>query len=408
MSFTIVLDQAAAGQRAGRGAKVALGGLLLAVGVVAAVPCFVLTFGGLCYVIVELLSSGDGPIPDAWTGPLWAGWAVSCGLTAVLLPLGVRLVRGDRRLALFLRRFGHTEATDAMTFASARIGSAWRLVTLDDAQIAPIGVGRGSRGFIRAGRGVGRGWRGGEWFARRVAGPVLSLALVGAIGSLIVIVANGSQSAGAELTDWDQPAESAAMVVFRICVGLLGVGVVGWLAWFGLMLAGLVLIPVFASFSFAADAIRGAERAKRLSIKDTAAIATARGTILTTSRNVFSPKLFVIAVNSAVWRETVLGFAQVSAVPLIDISEPTEHVLWEVEQLTRQFGRRCVIVGQYERLGRLFDQAAAGSVNQRLMRLLAGAEVLGYTTDPAGQRRFARALRAKLDAHAALPVPHAP
>ena len=68
-------------------------------------------------------------------------------------------------------------------------------------------------------------------------------------------------------------------------------------------------------------------------------------------------------------------------------------------------GRRCVVVGQYERLGRLFDPAAPGSVNHRLMGLLTGVEVLGYTTDPAGQRRFARALRAKLDSHAAAAQP---
>jgi hypothetical protein len=401
MVFTVVLDHATpvVGRRAKRAASAVLGGLLLAIGIVAAVPCFVLTLGGLFYVIVTAMSQDDGAIPDDWTGPLWAAWAVSTVLTAVLLPVGVRLVRGERRLALFLRRFGHTEATDTMTFASAQIGSAWRLVTLDDAQVAPVGVGQASRGFLRLGRGAGGVWKAGEWFARRIAAPVLSLALAGAIGSLIVTVANGSLDEADGLTDWDQPAQSTATTVFRICVVLLGVGAALWLAWFALLLVWLVLTPVVGSFSFAADAIRSAERAKALSIQDGPAIATARGTIVATSKRFFSPKLFVITVNSAVWREAVTGFAQVSAVPLIDVSEPTEHIVWEIEQLTRRFGRHCVVVGQYDRLGRLFDQAAPGSVNHRVMQLLAGVEVLGYTTDVAGRKRFARALRAKRDTH---------
>jgi hypothetical protein len=42
---------------------------------------------------------------------------------------------------LFLRRFGYDDATGAVTFAVNRtIGSTYRLVTLDDAEVAPLGV----------------------------------------------------------------------------------------------------------------------------------------------------------------------------------------------------------------------------------------------------------------------------
>jgi hypothetical protein len=35
----------------------------------------------------------------------------------------------------------------------------------------------------------------------------------------------------------------------------------------------------------------------------------------------------------------------VSDACLIDVSEPTENLLWEIEELTKRFGARCVIIG---------------------------------------------------------------
>ena len=45
--------------------------------------------------------------------------------------------------------------------------------------------------------------------------------------------------------------------------------------------------------------------------------------------------------------------ASLSSLPLIDISEPTENVLWELEELTRRFGDKCVIIGHYEQVAAL-------------------------------------------------------
>ncbi|MEW8102774.1 MAG: hypothetical protein AB2785_13535, partial [Candidatus Thiodiazotropha endolucinida] len=46
------------------------------------------------------------------------------------------LIRGRRRLVLFLRRFGYDEATEALSFAAAStMGQRWRLVTLDDTTV---------------------------------------------------------------------------------------------------------------------------------------------------------------------------------------------------------------------------------------------------------------------------------
>jgi hypothetical protein len=82
--------------------------------------------------------------------------------------------------------------------------------------------------------------------------------------------------------------------------------------------------------------------------------------------------------------------------PSIDISEPTENVLWELEELTKRFGDKCVLIGHHERVAALAALPRTGggarSVERRLADLLDGREVPAYTTDPRGLKRFARAL----------------
>jgi hypothetical protein len=90
----------------------------------------------------------------------------------------------------------------------------------------------------------------------------------------------------------------------------------------------------------------------------------------------------------------------VSSLTLIDVSEPNENLLWELEELTRRFGPKCVLIGQHERVTQLtalsHDRSMPPSVGQRIANLLEGREVLAYTTDPRGLKRFARALRGLL------------
>src|SRR6476469_5314031 len=62
------------------------------------------------------------------------------------LKYGRRLIRGHRSSVLFLRRFGFDGSMRVVTYAVANsIGVNWRLVTLDDEEIAPVGVDTTSR-----------------------------------------------------------------------------------------------------------------------------------------------------------------------------------------------------------------------------------------------------------------------
>src|SRR4051812_18100332 len=83
---------------------------------------------------------------------LEAAFAVSTFVAIAGLRYGRRLVRGHRSSVLFLRRFGFDGSMQVVTFAVARsIGVNWRLVTLDDEEIAPVGVDATSRIFFSVG-----------------------------------------------------------------------------------------------------------------------------------------------------------------------------------------------------------------------------------------------------------------
>jgi hypothetical protein len=102
-------------------------------------------------------------------------------------------------------------------------------------------------------------------------------------------------------------------------------------------------------------------------------------------------------VASNVWQHAVRQLVAVCSVTLIDISDPTENVLWELEELITRRNSKHVFVAHHARAVALASSdAGLTSVERRLAALLAGREVLAYTTDRRGLRRFARALRDKL------------
>ena len=80
-----------------------------------------------------------------------AAFAGSVVIASVGLRYGRRLVRGHRSSVLFLRRFGFDGSMQVVTYAVANsIGVNWRLVTLDDEEIAPVGVDTTSRATAEA------------------------------------------------------------------------------------------------------------------------------------------------------------------------------------------------------------------------------------------------------------------
>lgn len=392
----------------------ALGAVCLVAGWLAVVPGFIVLF--LLVLVWGVAGTLGGPeeVSGLWSsfGPP-ALWAAGIGL--VVLKLGMLLVRGRRRLVLFLRRFGNSEATHAVTVATRRIGRSWRLVTLDDARIASVGAGVASRTFMGAAEAFDA--------VRAKAAPVGRL--VGKIFKFVAIAAAWGAAGAAALTavttdgdfvqrfvtvlsllDLTHPIGGMPGDLFWICAFvLLGCGAL-FLAWSALSLAvGVGVLPFLSFLVMMRGAVGAAEWAKNVVIADITSIVQARSTARIISQRVFSPRLTVMTVDSDVWQLAVGGLAAVSAVPLIDVSKPSENVLWEIEQMTRRFGPRCVFVGDYDRVSELTSPAAAGSMLARWQELLHGHRVLAYTNDERGVDAFARALQATLEMAVRLPAP---
>jgi hypothetical protein len=311
---------------------------------------------------------------------------------------------------LFLRRFGHDEAMSAVTFAVTRtIGSSWRVVTLDDAEIAPVGVGVGARGFFGTVRIASATLSGTMNVLLRVF-PAAQLGLWVVVS--IDLLRSRIWERANDPNAWLAVLDPYFTIVFTALDGRLPLDAVapslhGVFAVMMIVLAGIVLAlgaalaaaPVAWAvgalflfvFSFPAADVGAAERSKTRNIQSSADVDGTVIQVATASRKVFGPRLVVLRVASHIWQYTVTQFAAVCSMSIVDVSEPTEHLVWEIERLT-QTGARCVFIGHYERVTRLAE-SASGTTARRVADLLESEEILAYTTDRRGMRRFARALR---------------
>ncbi len=290
---------------------------------------------------------------------------------------GVRLARGRRSVVLFLRRFRLLAPTEALSYAAAHaIGRRWRVVTLDDADVAPLGAARGYRRY--SGLGV-------------VAAVVLVAAsLLWAFGGGLAGYLSGLE------VDTPEPASIGAAIgavigtfVLLVVVGGLVLGLVlGLAAFFG-------LVGVF-SWS-ARRAARRAERSKAGVLRERSDIVPYTRRLLRATQRIVGPRLVVVRAAPHVWRDAVVHLAGVCQVVVVDVSDPTESLVWETETLQR-LRRPVVLVGESTRLGALAAPTTPRpDVQARLVDVLGDADVLAYEQDPVAVRRFARALRAVLE-----------
>ena len=402
-----------------------VGAILLTMGLIASIAAVPTSIAAVSFVVGWIATSDTDP--DPWPSPdvpvreILLAWAVSTPITIVGLRGGIRLLRGHRRLVLFLRRFGYDDATSAVTFAVAKtIGHSWRLATLDDAEIAPLGVPVVTDRFFRAGRTASSmilklGQVPTRVFPMVVGGMWAVVAI-----TLVRPVTTYARGGTPNWKAWFASIQPYLDIVFtllqlRLPFHAVGPNLPGVFALLGitaaLMFAGMIVVmaaillalplsTVLLFFSSTSDAVRAAERSKVIAINTVEEIRRASSDVAARSRKVFGPRLVVLRVATAIWQMAVSQLAAVSDVCLIDLSEPTENLLWEIEELTKRFGARCVIIGHYDHVMRLAglssDATSSTSLNQRVARLLDGSEVLAYTTDRQGMRRFARALRGTL------------
>jgi hypothetical protein len=148
MGFEIVDASDVAVRHRGRVGNVLgnfLGAIFVGAAGLAAAP---LVFVVVTFAVLWL--GGNRPDSSGIDAQLLLFLGACAAVSFLLWRIGVRLFRGRRHLALFLRRFGFVPATQALTTAiGGSLGRGWRLVTLDDHKIAPVGVRSSSRWAVR-------------------------------------------------------------------------------------------------------------------------------------------------------------------------------------------------------------------------------------------------------------------
>ena len=421
MPIDVVLDHPdrylARGPR--EAAQTVLGALLLLTGIVASVPAVVLALPALAFVqsVVDPAAlQADSSVAELPLGLLAILWLASTAIAIIAGMSGLRILRGERQVVVFLRRFGFDDATNAVTSAaSSSMGRWWRLVTLDDDEVSAIGVDAGTRRLVAlAGFGsilAKAGFRVGVVIARVVGVAWMIL------GGIVLIDALSEPDVGEALllaltryltllTDTIdaghlvQPFGPDLNTAFVILAAISAVVFIGAIVAVPILLLSLPLMIPLGFITETIDSVRKAEASRTRVINSSSQVAAAAASIASDSRGIFAPRLVVLTVATAAWQETVRKLAAVSSAILIDISEPTENLVWEIRELMDDFGSRFVVVGEYSRVRGLEESTMAepGSPAAQLRSLLDGRQVIAYTTDRRGRRRFAKALRNTLDA----------
>jgi hypothetical protein len=420
MPARIVLDHPH-GQRTSaviRFGRSVVGSVLVMLGLIATlaiVPAGLVTMGD---VISRFDNDPETTIPpEVPVREIEIAFIASTVIAWVGLRHGRRLVRGRRSMVLFLRRFGYRGSMEAVTFAVVRtIGDSWRLVTLDDEAIAPVGVAPVSRFVFGAGTrlsrvalGLGRFIIGSFRWTVTAAVVVLGLQLAqiqlnsnwsramrdGTLDAYLGIVT--SLLEGRIPVAFFAPTLTGAFAVLATTVA---VGLIGLFAVMGALLLALPLSPLLIAASSSAEALRKAEAAKTGAIRHLKDVDKVVADIAEQGRQTFASRLVVLRVATAVWRESVTTLARVTSASIIDISEPTEHLLWELDTLDRLCANRSIVIGEQASVERWSQDVGVASgdtaLGARFAARLDGRQVLAYTTDRAGMRRFARALHGML------------
>ena len=356
--------------------------ILALVGLVFVVAGFIAAVLPIMLVAAVVYSAVSGQSQEMKAGDM-VGF-VALGVGAVLaMWLGVLLIRGRRRLGLYLRKFGFADTTRTVSNAlKSAVGRSVRLVTLDDSQVVPVGVGAG----------------------RRVVALLWVVALGLAAWLLYYLFGGGFTEDSKRIMDdavenAQSRAGSGAGDQFGAAIG----GAIGGAFAAGILLFLLLIALIIALLVglFAYRAHRSARRAQREASQALAQrhqIGAVAKRLNAVARKVFAPRLMVVGVPGTFWREAIQGFAAVSKVAVIDVSHPTDPLLWEVATLKPLFAGRLVFVGSRDLVSGLAGplHEMSGTPQGALAQLLDGEEIIVYGPTGADQRRFATALRRRI------------
>ena len=278
-------------------------------------------------------------------------------LSFFLLYIGWALIEGRKIPAIYLRRFGSTSANRVITNAiKARLGSAYRVVTLDDFAIRPTYPPRV------------------QVLLSVLAPLVIAVLLIGIDAYLYELQSRQAHGFLSGL------GESFGPLIITWLFGMCGI------------MALLHLWRVFKRSRMQAVDIRGVHKIIRRVLKLSNWLRGPR---------VMDSAVTVVRVADSEWKSMVSSLLKYTENVIIDVSIPTSNLLWELEQISRLDFRQCVIVANRDLLLRwlnmtqhpnetcdLYDKTRALLVDQEI--LLYDPEI--HTHTRAWQDNLRRAL----------------
>lgn len=257
----------------------------------------------------------------------------------VLLYLALNLLASRKRPVLFLRRFGLDINSVVSRVIQRGLGRQFRFVTLDDGRFPALDVPAFER------------------WATRLGPPLVAVLVVSG-----ALVARENLSAHPASNGATQQTAAQMSLVMGYWVAIL---------WVLLMLGWAHLLRV--------------RRKSRYNIGTEGQLKTFLFDIRQLGRwrlrsSLMRPQAVVAKVSDALWQSCVLAVAGEFGVALIDTSDPTANLQWEIER-SREMALQCVFIAEKGRLlswtGDSADTAATPA-GETILKLIGDEPVLLY------------------------------
>jgi hypothetical protein len=261
-------------------------------------------------------------------------------------------------------------------------------VTLDDAELAPVGSHRWVRWLLAATSVVG------VLVLISIITAAMNWLTGDAVRDVFKNTFESTQRTAVQRGDNSIGAFIAAIIgatVVSFIVGMIALSVLT------LFFAVVGSSAVLSASSWLG--VIAAEFTKRTTVGRQGEIDRAVSKVARRARGIFAPRLVVLRSATDVWRETVRRLAGVADILLIDVSVPSDNLLWEIGVLKAEH-ERWILIAQSDRMAELMKVPVGAYMepSSKLADLLDGEEVLTYdTTSRKTLRQFTQALRAKCE-----------
>ena len=269
------------------------------------------------------------------------------------------LAGGRKSVVLYLRRFGLTLSGNVVSRAlESGLSGRYRIVTLDDSQFPALEVPPWERRLSRFGP------------------PVLAAVLVGAF----VFTVRSLRQQGNFLF----------LSLTAVTIPALAIGLWLLLTLFALLVIHRMRIRRQARIRIASDQDleEGVRRVDRLG-----------GWWRTPG--IMAPQATVLGVDDGLWQKTVARLSQHASAVLLDVSEPTDNLVWELEAVSQSASARVVFVGERSLVTHWVatrENAAASTATNRVAALIGEGPVLLYdSADRRSRGGFRRHLMTAFD-----------